>query len=132
MQVVGAAVFLKNGKYLIAKRKPGGSLANKWEFPGGKIEAGETPEQGLARELFEEFEITIAVKDFLASHPFENKGRKYLLKAYLCEKVSGEPVLHEHTAVAWIDPDDFKAYDLADSDKAIIDEIVRHTSGFKN
>jgi mutator protein MutT len=47
MQNVGAAVIMKNGKYLIAKRKPGGNLANKWEFPGGKIEMGETPEMGL-------------------------------------------------------------------------------------
>jgi 8-oxo-dGTP diphosphatase len=129
MQKVGAAVIFKNGKYLIAKRKPGGSLANKWEFPGGKIEAGETPEKGLERELYEEFEIAIRVKDFITSHPFENNGKRYILNAYLCEKVSGEFILHDHTEIAWVGSADFTSYDLAESDRAIVDRVIKYTSG---
>ncbi len=129
MQAVGAAVIVRNGKFLLAKRKPGGSLANKWEFPGGKIEAGETAEKGLERELYEEFEIAIRVKDFIASHPFENNGKRYMLNAYLCEQVSGEFILHDHTEIAWVNPEDFLSYDLADSDKAIVDKVIRFASG---
>jgi 8-oxo-dGTP diphosphatase len=128
MQAVGAAVIIKNGKYLIAKRKPGGSLANKWEFPGGKIEAGETPEKGLERELYEEFEITVRVMDFITSHPFENNGKRYMLNAYYCETKSCEFILHEHTAIAWIEPDEFGSYDLAESDRAIVEKVIEFAS----
>jgi 8-oxo-dGTP diphosphatase len=129
MQKVGAAVIMRDGRYLIAKRKPGGSLANKWEFPGGKVEEGETPERGLERELFEEFEVTAKVSGLLATHPFENNGKRYLLEAYRVEHVSGEFILHEHVAIAWITAGEFDDYDLADSDRAIVPAVLAQTSG---
>ena len=61
---VTAAVLIKDGRILIAKRKANDKLANKWEFPGGKIELGESPEECLRREMWEEFQIKISVAEF--------------------------------------------------------------------
>ncbi|MBN1412965.1 MAG: (deoxy)nucleoside triphosphate pyrophosphohydrolase [Spirochaetales bacterium] len=120
MQNVVAAVMIKDGKYLIAKRKEGGSLSGKWEFPGGKVEPGETDEQAMKRELFEEFEIEVKMGEFIGSHEFSNKNKLYTLQAYNVTYLSGEFKLHEHDEIAWVLPGEFGSYDFADSDKAII------------
>ena len=67
---VAAAIIEKDGKILIAKRKKGSSLAGKWEFPGGKIEPGESPEECLKREMKEEFDIEALAGDFFCSSKF--------------------------------------------------------------
>jgi 8-oxo-dGTP diphosphatase len=103
MQKVSAAVIVKAGKYLIAKRKHGGSLSDKWEFPGGKVEPGENPQEGLVREIYEEFEIRVRVGNFIGSHRFRNEERDYELMAYYTEYLSGELKLHEHQDVQWIE-----------------------------
>lgn len=120
---VTAAVIQKDGRYLIAKRKPGGSLGCKWEFPGGKVEPGESPAEGLSRELFEEFEIRVKVGDFICSHPFSNDGTEYELMAFNVEYISGDFILHEHTEIQWIKASEFNQYDFASSDRSIIKHL---------
>ncbi len=71
MIIVTCAVIERNNQVLIAKRKRGNPLENKWEFPGGKIEPGETPEECLKREPWEEFGIDASVKDFLCSSSYD-------------------------------------------------------------
>ena len=123
MQKVAAAVIVKYEKYFIAKRKEGGSLSNKWEFPGGKVEYGETPQEGLIREIREEFDVEINVKDFIGSHRFYNENKEYELMAYFAEFVSGELILKEHKEIRWITLSEFDYFDLAESDRAIVSII---------
>jgi len=120
---VTAAVIQKDGKYLIAKRKPGGSLGNKWEFPGGKVEPGESPEEGLARELYEEFEIRVKVDAFICSCLFSNNTTEYELMAYHVEYLGGDFILHEHTEIQWIKDSEFGQYDFAVSDQAVVKHL---------
>ena len=73
---VTAAILVKDNKIIIAKRGPDDRLANKWEFPGGKIEIHETPEQCLKREMKEEFDIDVSVGEYLGSSIFTSIERK--------------------------------------------------------
>lgn len=120
---VTAAILLHKGKYLIARRKPGGSQGEKWEFPGGKVEPGETPAQALARELQEEFEIEVKVGSLLCSQLFRNGKNKYRLLAFDVQYLCGDFILHEHTEYSWVTPAQFPDFDLSESDQAVIDQL---------
>ncbi|MBN2531612.1 MAG: (deoxy)nucleoside triphosphate pyrophosphohydrolase [Spirochaetales bacterium] len=126
MQKVTAAVIVQNGKYLVAKRQAGGSLGKKWEFPGGKVEPGETPEQGLEREIKEEFAIKVKAKKFIGSHQFKNEDKEYELMAYFTDILSGTITLSVHDEIRWITIDEFDNFDFAESDRAII-KILKKT-----
>ena len=122
---VTAAVIEENGKILIGRRKPGRHMAGKWEFPGGKIEPGETPQQSLERELMEELAIRARIGEFLLSTSFEGEGVSLELLVYRAERVSGEPALIEHEAIRWVRPDELSGYDLADSDRTVAEKLYR-------
>lgn len=94
--MVGVAV-IRDGRVLAALR-PG--PAGGWEFPGGKVEPGETDEAAAARELREELGLEIRIGASLGLE--EPVGDRYLLRVYLGELVGGEPVLHEHSATRWV------------------------------
>ncbi len=113
--VVGA-VLIKDGKILIAKRKQTAYLPGKWEFPGGKIEAGETPEKCLERELFEELSIITKTAEFINENIHDYGDRKIRLLCYFSEWVSGEFVLIDHDEIAWVLPEKLLSYDIADAD----------------
>jgi 8-oxo-dGTP diphosphatase len=125
MQKVTAAVIIQNGKYLIARRQAGGSLGKKWEFPGGKVEPGETPEEGLVRELKEEFNIKVKPGKFIGSHQFKNNDKEYELMAYFTEIIEGTITLTVHDEIQWVKAGEFDTFDIAASDKAIIN-ILRN------
>ena len=84
---VTAAIIKKDEKYLIAKRRLGKSLGGKWEFPGGKLEDGETPENCLERELKEEFGITTKVGDLLATNVHDYGNFKIRLAGYITQYI---------------------------------------------
>ncbi len=91
--VAAAALVDAEGRILVQQRPPGGSLAGLWEFPGGKIEPGETPEAALMRELAEELGVTIAI-DALTPATFASAGlgaRHLVMLIYLCRDWDGEP-----------------------------------------
>ena len=104
--VVAAALVDPDGRVLIAQRPPGKSMAGLWEFPGGKIETGETPEQALIRELDEELGILVqepCLAPFtFASHAYANFH--LLMPLYLCRRWEGTPVPREHVAIKWVRP----------------------------
>jgi 8-oxo-dGTP diphosphatase len=131
MQKVTAAVIVRNGKYLIARRQAGGSLSKKWEFPGGKVEPGETPEQGLVREIKEEFDIKIKAGDFIGSHKFKNEDKEYELMAFFAEILSGTITLTVHDEIRWVMVHEFDYFDFAESDKSII-KILKTTGNIGN
>ena len=104
--VVAAALIDPDGRVLIAERPPGKAMAGLWEFPGGKIEPGETPETALIRELREELGITVK-PDCLA--PFTFASHAYtdfhlLMPLYLCRRWDGTPAAREHSAIKWVKP----------------------------
>ena len=80
---VTAAIIERDGKVLLAKRSSTSSLPNKWEFPGGKVESGETPEECLKRELWEEFEIKVIIGDFYRESVYDYDHGSVRLMAYL-------------------------------------------------
>lgn len=120
---VTAGVIRRDGRILIAQRKSG-HLAGKWEFPGGKIEPGETPEQCLERELHEEFKIEVTVGSHVATSVFEYKEITIELLGYEAEYVRGDFVLTDHSQIEWVKPAELPAWDLAPADLPIVQAIV--------
>jgi 8-oxo-dGTP diphosphatase len=120
---VTAAVMEEGGRLFVARRKEGKNLAGKWEFPGGKVEPGETPEEALERELAEELDLRVRVGCFLCSTTFASGKREFELLAYSVERLGGEPVLREHDACAWVTPAELRDYELADSDRKVVEEL---------
>jgi 8-oxo-dGTP diphosphatase len=109
--VVAAALIDPDGRVLIAERPPGKAMAGLWEFPGGKIEAGETPETALIRELHEELGITVKPA-CLAPFTFASHGYQHfhlLMPLYLCRRWEGAPGSREHSALKWVRPRDLIA-----------------------
>ncbi len=120
---VTAAILEEGGKVFIARRREGKNLAGKWEFPGGKIEQGETPEECLARELSEELELRVTVGSFLCRAPFTRGSLRLELLAFRVTRLGGDPVLKEHDAFAWVAPPELLSYDLADSDRRVVERL---------
>ncbi len=117
---VTAAVLEKDGRVLIARRKKGDRLAHKWEFPGGKIEAGETPEICLRRELKEEFGIDVAVDGFVGRSSHRYPHGEIDLLAYRVTHLSGNFQLHDHEEILWVLPADLPSYDFSAADIPIV------------
>ena len=119
---VMAAIIQQGDRVLLCQRKEG-ALAGKWEFPGGKIENGETPEECLVREIQEELGITIQVQDiFQAVHSHYEHG-DFLVIAYLATHIAGEITLRVHSACAWVDCRELDDYDLADANIPIAQSL---------
>ena len=120
-----AGLALREGRYFLAKRKPGGDLGLKWELPGGKLEEGETPHQAMVREWEEELELKVIPGEFLASGQFSHKGKSFLLEMYEVS-FTGEPaVLHEHLEWGWFLPEEIDSLDLAASDRIILSSYMK-------
>lgn len=118
-----AAILIKDGKILIAQKGPHDKRANKWEFPGGKIDPGETPEQCLAREMLEEFEIEISVNNFFAENLHTFPDGQVLVLAYLCSWTGGEINATEHADYKWVDASELCQFDIVSSDVPIAEKI---------
>jgi 8-oxo-dGTP diphosphatase len=124
MQKVTVAIFAREGKILLALRKPGKHMGRKWEFPGGKMNPGETPAECLKRELAEEFSITVRVGAFIGSARFSSPEVRLKLFAYRVEHTGGGFVLHEHDELRWVAAEEVESYDLVDSDRSIMPLIL--------
>jgi 8-oxo-dGTP diphosphatase len=111
--VVGAAI-VRDGRVLAARRTAPPEAAGRWEFPGGKVEPGESPDEALVREVGEELGCTITVTGWLPGEvPI---GERYVLTVALAELVAGEPEPREHDAVRWLGPDELHDVDWLDPD----------------
>lgn len=98
-QVVVGVALLRDGKVLAALRPPSPSTPGGWEFPGGKVEPGETDQQAAVRELREELGVDAVIGPSLGEQPM---GERYLLRVYAGRITAGEPVPHEHTELRWL------------------------------
>jgi len=115
---VAAAIIRRRGRIFIARRSSG-NLHGKWEFPGGKIEEGETPEECLVRELREELGISVVVGKRLTEVTYRYKSGAVHLVVFLVKQVGGRIEPKEHEAIAWVAPEDFAFYDLAPADEPV-------------
>jgi 8-oxo-dGTP diphosphatase len=118
--VVTAAVIERDGKVLVARRKEGLIAAGLWEFPGGKLEAGEDPRQGLERELGEELGIEARAGDLLCSVPFEGALKSFELVVFRTELLSGELALTDHDEVRWLEPREMDESVFSKPDRPVV------------
>lgn len=119
-----AGISLRDASVFVAKRKPGGSMGGRWEFPGGKLEAGESYRDAVIREFREEFELDIEVGPTIGESSFRNDGRRYDLVAVLVG-FDGEPgTLREHDQYRWVSGEALGDLDLADSDRSLLPFIL--------
>ena len=122
IHVVAGAVTDAAGRVLIAQRPPGKHLAGGWEFPGGKLHPGETPEAGLIRELKEELGIDVSAACLapfaFASHAYERFH--LMMPLYLCRRWKGVPTPREGQTLAWVRPQKLADYPMPPADKPLI------------
>lgn len=124
--VVAVALVDADGRVLIAQRPEGKQLAGLWEFPGGKIEAGERPEETLIRELREELDITVkepclAPLSF-ASHRYNDFH--LLMPLYVCRRWEGTPRAVEHQAIRWVQPNRLREFPMPPADEPLIPALI--------
>jgi 8-oxo-dGTP diphosphatase len=117
-----AAIVVRDGKLLVLRRSSG-SIAGRWEFPGGKVDSGESPEQALARELREELGVASQVGNELARSSFEHRGRRFELRAYRVELDDTDFSLTDHDAVRWVKLEELDGVSLADSDRKLLSTL---------
>lgn len=120
--VVACALVDAQGRVLIAQRPEGKHMAGMWEFPGGKVESGETPELALVRELREELEIETKPAHLtpltFASHTYEHMH--LLMPLYTCRQWQGLPTTAEHKAIDWAFPQNLRNYPMPPADEPLI------------
>jgi len=116
-------VIQESGRYLVAKRNPGGSQGGKWEFPGGKLEPGESSEQALVREFAEELSVGIRVGRLLFEGSFTNGEKSYRLEAWETTLLTRDFCLTEHQELRWGSWNELAALDFSDSDRQVFDSL---------
>lgn len=120
--VAACALVDSDGRILLAQRPEGKSLAGLWEFPGGKVEAGETPEETLVRELHEELGITTQIPCLapltFASHTYDEFH--LLMPLYICRRFEGIPVGKEGQALKWVRAAQLRDYPMPPADEPLI------------
>ena len=120
---VVAAVIEKENKIFCCQRGAKGECAYKWEFPGGKIEHGETKEEALKREIREELNCNIEIHDFITTVNYEYNTFRLTMHVYLCSLKDNEPILLEHKSSMWCDKNKLYELDFAEADKLFLDLI---------
>lgn len=124
IHVVGAAI-IDGSRVLAAQRSAGMSMPLKWEFPGGKVECGETHQEALYRELYEELGIKVQADSFVATGTFELDEKKIVLHVYEAKIFDGIPVLKEHNAICWVEISQMDKLDWADADIPAYKELMK-------
>jgi 8-oxo-dGTP diphosphatase len=119
-----AGVVLRSHQVFLARRAPGGSIGGKWEFPGGKIEPGESASEALVREFEEELGVGVEVDRAIGESLFSDGSRRFRVTAYHVV-FSGVPVTRgEHTAIEWFPLEMLHSLDLPDSDRGLIASVI--------
>jgi len=113
---VVAAIIKKGNLYLVTQRNRNKYMGLKWEFPGGKVEANETLQEALTREIHEELNISINVYEKIAEERYKDSEINIILHYFLCSIKDGDISLNEHEAMEWADKTDFDKYDFVVGD----------------
>lgn len=117
---VSCAVIERDGLVLACRRSAAMKMPLKWEFPGGKIEAGESPEECLVREVREEMGVTVLILKALSPVTHRYADFQVTLHPFVCRVESGEPVLTEHAELRWVNPEDLPDLDWCAADIPLI------------
>lgn len=126
---VVAALIERNGELLLARRDASSDQAGLWEFPGGKVEAGESQQAALVRELQEEMGITATVEEFVATSELRQPQRLIRLHGWRVSSFSGVIRLQCHSEFRWLSPADVMSFELAPADIPLIDQYLKRFSG---
>lgn len=121
---VVAALIEREGKLLLARRDASGDQAGLWEFPGGKVEAGESQQAALIRELQEELGIEATVAEFVATSELQQPARLIRLHGWRVSDFTGMITLQCHSEIRWVVPDDVHSFELAPADVPLIDAYL--------
>lgn len=119
---VVAAIILDQGK-VFATQRGYGEFKDGWEFPGGKMEQGETPQQALVREIKEELETEIEVGELLETVEYDYPTFHLTMHCFICTIKSGDLVLKEHEAAKWLTKETLNSVDWLPADKGLIEKI---------
>lgn len=120
---VVAAVIMKEGK-VFATQRGYGEFKDGWEFPGGKVEAGESPEEALCREIREELEVEVNVGDLIDTIEYDYPAFHLSMKCYACTIAGGSPHLLEHEAARWLSADQLDSVAWLPADITLIPKIA--------
>jgi 8-oxo-dGTP diphosphatase len=115
-----AGIAIERGKVFIARRKPGGDLGEKWEFPGGKVEEGEGDTDALRREYREEFGVAVETGPLLAASEFIHREQKFILNAYRIFFTDYHFKMTEHSEWRWAALTEIESLDFAGSDRGLL------------
>lgn len=118
-----SAAIIKHQNTVLATQRGYGAYKDKWEFPGGKIEPGETPEQALVREIREELSVEITVGERIAVIEYDYPEFHLRMYCFLCEIMGGRPVLTEHEAARWLTRENIDEVDWLPADRAVLPQI---------
>ncbi len=123
IRVSAAVITDRNGSIFVTQRGYG-EYKDYWEFPGGKIEPGETPEQALVREIREELTAVIEVREHLACIEYDYAAFHLSMECYHCTIKEGSPVLLEHEAARWVSLSDLPSIDFLPADKELVENVL--------
>lgn len=122
---VVAAIIINNGK-VFATQRGYGEFKDSWEFPGGKIEIGETPEQALVREIQEELDTQINVKEKIDTVEYDYPNFHLSMDCFICNVIKGNLILKEHESAKLLTKDELYSVDWLPADKGLIEKIKEH------
>lgn len=120
---IAAAIIERDGKVLIAQRAKNDGLQGKWEFPGGKVEAGETLQECLRRELKEELDIQAEIGEYFCTSTFKHKDVIYDMNMFFVHNFTGQIVLHEHFAIEWVTVGELINYLMPEPDLPVVYQL---------
>ena len=109
----------------LATQRGYGDCKGMWEFPGGKMEPGETREQALVRELSEELDIQVSVEEYLCTVAQDYPGRHVTLHCFFCHILSGKPTLREHESARWLSREKLRTVNWLPADITVVDAIEK-------
>ena len=124
IEVVCGIICDENGRILLTRRSKG-EFAGKWEFPGGKIEAGESYEECLSRELREELSICVVIDSLYMKYEHPYNSFSINLISLVCQYESGKIKLTEHDDYSWVIPAEFRNYEFVEGDIRLADKITK-------
>jgi 8-oxo-dGTP diphosphatase len=127
MLEVVAALIWENDRFLICRRPAHKTQAMLWEFVGGKVEPGETPEEALVRECREELDVTVEPLSVFTQVTHDYPDVRVHLTLFTARIVSGEPKLLEHSAIEWITPSEIPDFDFCPADAEILKIIMKES-----
>ena len=122
LEVVAAVIYDDEGR-IFATQRGYGAMKDGWEFPGGKMEAGETPESALCREIREELDVKISITGFIETVEWDYPDFHLTMHCFWCHVVSGELTLKEHENARWLNRENLDSVDWLPADRYLVERI---------